>query len=133
MRLQVLLPSGVHLDEEHVSKVVAEGTHGTFVLLPRHVDFVAPVVPGILLFEQDGQETVLGVDEGVLVKRGGHVRVSVRDAVRGQDLHRIRLLVSERFEELDEREKRARTALARLEASFYRRVIEQEQLRGGRL
>ena len=131
MRLQVLLPNEVLVDEEDVSKVVAEALHGVFVLLPRHVDFVAAVVPGILLFERGGGESVLGVDEGVLVKRGAHVRVSVRDAVRGEDLQRIRSLVTERFEELAEREKRARTALARLEASFYRRVIEQEQLHGG--
>jgi F-type H+-transporting ATPase subunit epsilon len=131
MRVKVLLPTRVLLDVDGVSKLLAESTHGAFGILPRHVDFVAPIIPGILLLDRAGEELVLGVDEGVLVKRGGEVRVSVREAVRGEELGRIRELVTERFEELDERERRARTALARLEASFYRRFIEQERLAGG--
>lgn len=131
MRLQVLLPRGVLLDEDGVDQVVAEAHHGVFALLPRHVDLVAPLVPGILLYEREGRETVLGVDEGLLVKEGPRVRVSVHDAVKGDDLDRLRALVEARYREVDERERRARTATARLEASFYRRLIEQEDLRRG--
>lgn len=127
MRVKVLLPAGVLLDVDGVSKLLAESTHGAFGILPRHIDFVTPIVPGILLLERPGEELVLGVDEGVLVKRGDEVRVSVREAVRGDELDRIRELVTQRFEELDERERRARSALALLEASFYRRFIEQER------
>lgn len=125
----MLLPYRVLVDED-VTQVVAEAPHGVFALLPHHVDFVAPLVPGLLLYRADHGESVLGVDGGLLVKRGDRVRASVRDAVEGEDLERLRELVVERFQELDERERRARNALVKLEASFYRRVIEQERLRG---
>ena len=59
-----------------------------------------------------------------MVKNGADVLVSVRDAVIGPDLGLLRLMVRERFEALDEREKRARSALVRLEADFVRRFIE---------
>lgn len=131
MRLRILLPQDVLVDDWNVTKVSAEARHGAFTILPRHIDFVAVLVPGILLFEGDDGESVVGVDEGVLVKQGDEVRVSVRDAVRGPDLARIREMVTERFHERDEHERRARTALSRLEASFYRRVLEQERSRGG--
>jgi F-type H+-transporting ATPase subunit epsilon len=42
VRLKVLLPSRVLLDEE-VQKVVAEAANGSFGMLPRHVDFVVSV------------------------------------------------------------------------------------------
>ena len=131
MRLRVMLPSRVLIDERNIDKVIAEGLHGVFALLPLHVDFVSPVVPGILLYARGDDEWVVGVDHGVLVKRGDQVRISVRDAVRGDDAETIRDLVTRRFHQLDEREIRTRRALARLEASFYRGFVEQEALRGG--
>jgi F-type H+-transporting ATPase subunit beta len=48
MKLMVLLPGEVFMEEE-VEKVIAEARNGSFCLLPRHVDFVAALVPGLLL------------------------------------------------------------------------------------
>jgi len=129
VRLQVLLPHDVLLDRTGVLRVVAESLHGVFVLLPHHVDFVAPIVPGLLLYETGEGESVAGVDAGLLVKVGDHVRVSVHDAVQAPELEAVRTEVQRRFRTLDDREVRARTAMARLEASFYRRFIEQEGFR----
>ena len=50
MQLKVLLPARVAVDEP-VRKVTAQGTQGEFCLLPRHVDFVASLAPGLLSFE----------------------------------------------------------------------------------
>lgn len=125
MRLRVMLPSETLLDTP-ASKVVAESDRGSFGLLPRHVDVAVPLVPGILLYEdEEGVERLLAVDQGVLVKCGPEVRVSVRDAVEGDDLAGLRATVRERFEVLDDRERRTRAALAHLEARFIRRFVEQ--------
>lgn len=124
MRLKVLLPTEVLIDTE-VSKVVAEAENGSFCLLPRHVDFVTALVPGILSFtEEEGCEEFLAVDEGSLVKCGAEVLVSVRNAVRGPDLGMLHRLIEERFRTIDEYEKKARAAAARLEADLVRRFIE---------
>ena len=47
MKLKVLLPTEIFINEE-VEKVVAEADNGYFCLLPRHVDFVSALVPGLL-------------------------------------------------------------------------------------
>lgn len=124
MILKVLLPKKVLL-EEQVVKVIAEGQDGSFCLLPRHVDFVSALVPGLLEFEGvDGTETYLAVDEGILVKCGAEVLVSTRNAARGADLGQLQALIREQFSELDEREKQTRSALAKIEADFVRRFME---------
>ena len=124
MKLRVLLPIEV-LIEEDATKVIAEAHNGFFCLLPRHVDFIAALVPGILSFETTGgREEFLAVDEGILIKCGQEVTVSTRNAMRGPDLGQLRRTVVERFKALDEREKTARSAMARIEAGFVRRFLE---------
>ncbi len=131
MRLEVLLPTEVLVDE-HVSRVITEAENGSFCLLPRHVDFVSALVPGVLTFYDDlGGERFVAIDHAILVKCGATVSVSTVNAVLGAELGILETLVEERFIDLGEQEKRARTALARLEAGTLRGFRElQEQVRG---
>lgn len=120
MRLKLLAPTRVVVDEE-VHKIVAEGEHGSFCLLPRHVDLLASLVPGLLAFvDHTGSERFAAVDEGLLVKCGESVVVATRQAVRGDDLEALRRRVRDEFAQLDERERAAQVASSRLEASFWR-------------
>jgi F-type H+-transporting ATPase subunit epsilon len=124
MHLKLLLPTEILIDQT-VTKVTAEAENGSFCLLPNHIDFVTALVPGILSFESEtGEECFLAVDEGVLVKQGAVVRVSVRNAVRGESLESLQQQVQQQFRQLDEREKLARSVLARLETSFVREFME---------
>jgi F-type H+-transporting ATPase subunit epsilon len=124
MNLKVLLPAEV-LVKEDVAKVTAEAPNGSFCLLPKHVDFVAALVPGILSFQTaGGREAFVAVDEGILVKCGDEVMVSTRNAMRGPDLGQLRRTVEERFKVLDDREKTARSAMVKIEAGFVRRFLE---------
>lgn len=131
MHLKLLLPTEVLMDEP-VVKVIAEAVNGAFCLLPRHIDFVAALVPGILICETaEGATRFFAVDEGTLVKCGGEVLVSTLNAVEGEDLGTLKDTVETRFQDLDEHERLARTALARLEAGTIRRFMEmEEQWRG---
>jgi len=63
----------------------------------------------------------VAVDEGVLVKTGPEVLVSVRRALTGTDLGQLRDSVEREFLSLDEREQSVRSAMAKLEAGFLRR------------
>lgn len=127
MRLRVLLPEET-LVEEDVVKIVAEAENGSFCLLPRHVSFVAALVPGLLSFHTpDGEsstENYLAVDEGTLVKWGQRVQISTRNAVRGNNLSELRSVVEAQFMEMNEHERKVRSALARLEAGVLRRFVE---------
>jgi F-type H+-transporting ATPase subunit epsilon len=124
MRLLVHLPTNVLIDEE-VTKVVAEAEDGSFCILPRHIDFVSALVPGIFSFTSGEEEEFLAVDEGILVKCGSTVTVSTRKAMRSRDLGMLKRTVREEFRSLDEREKKTRTILAKLEADFARSVFEK--------
>ncbi len=124
MRLLVLLPTRVLIDKV-VTKVVAEAENGSFCILPRHIDFVSALVPGIFSFTSGEGEEFLAVDEGILVKCGSQVTVSTRKAMRSRDLGMLKRTVREEFRSLDEREKKTRTILAKLEADFARSVFEK--------
>jgi F-type H+-transporting ATPase subunit epsilon len=127
MRLKLLVPTRVLL-EEPVAKIVAEAANGLFGLLPRHIDFVAALVPGVLYYTTEaGEERMAAVDEGTLVKCGDEVTVSTLNAVPGTDLATLQATVAETFLELDDDERRARSALGRLESGAVRRLLELER------
>lgn len=126
MRLRIILPTKV-LTDETVVKVAADGAHGNFAILPRHVDFLAALVPGLLSFvPADGEERFAAVDGGLLVKHGRDILVPTRRAVIGDDLEALRFIVEREFLAEDERERQVRSAMARLEADFIRRLMELE-------
>jgi F-type H+-transporting ATPase subunit epsilon len=62
------------------------------------------------------------VDEGVLVKTGQDVLVSVRRAIGGTDLGQLRDAVEQQFLTLDVQEDSARSVMAKLEAGFLHRL-----------
>ena len=125
MKLKVLLPYQVYAEIDDVERIVAETPQGSFGLLPHRLDCVAVLEPGILTFETDGAgERYIAVDEGVLVKAGAQVLVSVRNAIGGTDLGKLREAVAREFVDLDEDERQVRAVLARLESGFVRRFAE---------
>lgn len=126
MRLRVFLPMRILIDQE-VTKVVAEAENGSFGILPRHVDFVAALTPGILSFESGGLEEFMAIDEGVLVKCATEVMVSTRKAVRSRNLGELRRTVEEEFGTLNERERKTRSILAKLEADFTKRFLKMRE------
>ena len=79
MNLKVLLPFQIFAEKTGVSRIVAETREGSFGLLPHRLDCVAALAPGILIYETEAEgEVYVAVDEGVLVKTGPDVLVSVR-------------------------------------------------------
>jgi F-type H+-transporting ATPase subunit epsilon len=127
MTLKVLLPSRVLLDEP-VTKVIAEAENGWFCILPKHVDFVAALVPGVLIFRStEDAEGLVAIDHAILVKREAEVLVSAWRGTKGEHLESLRAVVAREFLALDDRERAARSALARLEAGVVRRFVELEQ------
>ena len=124
MLLKILLPAEILLELE-VKKIVAEAENGSFCLMPNHTDFVATLAPGLFTYERaEGGKELLAMDVGTLVKKGADVLVSTRNAVRATDLGKLKQVVMEQYDILDEREKMVRSASAKLEASLIRRFVE---------
>jgi F-type H+-transporting ATPase subunit epsilon len=125
MDLKILLPSQVFSVIGEVARVVAETPRGSFGILPHRRDCVAALAPGILTYETSaGGVMYVAVSDGVLVKAGMSVVVSVRNAVAGVDLGQLRTLVEHEFLNLSEQEQTARLTVAKLESDFIRRTIE---------
>ena len=125
MNLKVLLPFRIFAEKTGVSRIVAETREGSFGLLPRRLDCVAALAPGILIYEDEAEgEVYVAVDEGVLIKTGPDVLVSVRNAIAGTDLRQLREAVEREFLNLDEREHTVRSVLAKIEIGFIRRLVE---------
>lgn len=124
MHLKVVLPTKI-LMELDVLKVNAEAENGMFCLLPRHLDFVATLVPSLLsLITSEDEEKFLAIDQGILVKQGDQVTVATHHAVQGVDLGMLNQTVEQQFRLIDEREKIARAVLAKLEVSTIRGFIK---------
>jgi len=84
---------------------------------------VMALAPGILIYETEAQgEVCVAVDEGVLVKTGRDVLVSVRRAMGGTDLGQLREAVEREFLAEGEGEESLRQVMAKLEAGFMRRL-----------
>jgi F-type H+-transporting ATPase subunit epsilon len=123
MTLKVLLPFQIFAEKTGVTRIVAETHEGSFGLLPHRLDCVAALVPGILTYETEADgEVFVAVDEGVLVKTGPDVLVSVRRALGGQDLAQLHAAVTKEFLTLDEHEQSVRTVMAKIETGFLRRL-----------
>ncbi len=124
INLKVLLPFEVFAEKTGVLHIVAETHAGSFGLLPHRLDCVAALAPGILVYETEAEgEVYMAVDEGVLVKTGLDVLVSVRNAIGGTDLGELRDSVEREFLDLNEREQGVRSVMAKMESGFIRRMV----------
>lgn len=123
MNLKILLPFQIFVEKTGVARIVAETREGSFGLLPHRLDCLAALAPGILTFETEADgEVYVAVDEGVLIKTGPDVLVSVRRAIGGTDLDLLRDSVEKEFLTLDENEQSVRSVMAKLETGFLRRL-----------
>jgi len=119
------VPFKIFVDKKGVKRIVAQTIQGSFGLLPHRLDCAAALAPGILTYETEADGVVdLAVDQGVLVKAGENVLVSVRDAIGGTDLDKLHETVKREFLSMDEQEKSIRSVMAKMESGFIRRFME---------
>ncbi len=66
----------------------------------------------------------MAVDEGVLVKTGMDVLISVRNAIGGTDLGQLKAAIEKEFLSLNDLEKNARSVMSKMESGFIYRLAE---------
>jgi F-type H+-transporting ATPase subunit epsilon len=122
MNLKILLPFQIFTEKVDVLRIVAETSEGSFGLLPNRLDCVSALVPGILTYETEADgEVFVAIDEGVLIKAGQDVHVSVRRALVGASLDDLRESVEKEFLTMDADEETARSVVTKLETGFISR------------
>ncbi len=119
MHLKILLPFRVFAEENEVSRIVIETSAGSYGILPQRLDFVAALVPGIFEYETAKHGVrYLAVDDGVMVKTGSEVSVSVRNAAGGADLGKLSEMVQKAFRQQEASRADARSVTLNLEGGF---------------
>jgi F-type H+-transporting ATPase subunit epsilon len=125
VNLKILLPFAIFAEKTDVTRIVVETDAGSFGFLPNRLDCVGALVPGILTFETgSGEKVYVAIDEGVLIKAGTDVLISVRNAIADTDLATLREVVRKMFLDIDLQERSVRQAMAKMESSFIRRFAE---------
>ncbi len=125
MKLKIFLPSAIFIQEEGVTSIVTDTEDGSFGILPHRLDCVAALTTGILIYETGaGNEHFVAIDEGILIKTGDVVMVSVRRAHKGNDLALMKKELEKEFLKLDEKEESTRSVLQKMESAFVHRLSE---------
>jgi F-type H+-transporting ATPase subunit epsilon len=119
LHLKILLPDRVFADEAKIARIVFTTPGGSFGLLPRRADCVAAILPGLFAYQAEGaDEVTVALDEGVLVKAGGNVLISVRRAIAGSDIEELEHSIAAQFLTLSDLQQAQRRVSARLESGF---------------
>ncbi|MFA3790142.1 F0F1 ATP synthase subunit epsilon [Aliiglaciecola sp. SL4] len=119
MLVKILLPNQIFLELKGVNSVVVETPEGSFGVLPNRLDCVTPVVPGILTYQLAANEhSYIAIDEGILIKTGKQLLISVRRAIVGGSLQKLHKTVEQEFLKADQEQLELRSVLAKLETTF---------------
>jgi F-type H+-transporting ATPase subunit epsilon len=125
MHLKILLPYRTFVDKTDVARIVFVTQGGSFGLLPHRRDCVAAIAPGLFTYQiGDAHEVIVAVDQGVMVKSGGDVLVSVRRAIAGADIDQLQRAIEADFLTLTDMQQSARKVSAKLESGFLKRFVE---------
>ncbi len=123
MDLKILLPNKVFNETGNVKSIVAETIAGSYGILPQRLDFAAPLAPGIFSYQtSEGQTQYLALDEGIIIKTGNQVLVSVRNAVQGADLGKLHEAIDKEFLQQHNDEKSARLLMAKMESGLLQNI-----------
>jgi F-type H+-transporting ATPase subunit epsilon len=132
MKLTVTTPLAIVIDTDDVSHLRAEDETGAFGILPGHASFLTALAISVVSWRsKDGKEHHVAVHGGMLeVRDGGTIAVITREAVPGDDLHRLEVEVLARFRRQHAEEQVARKDALRLYLAAIRQICHY--LRTGR-
>lgn len=126
IELHVVLPTRVFTRVEDIAHMSIDTPTGSVGFLPRRLDCVCPVVPGILAYRRHDkvEEKYIAVDTGILIKAGNRVSVAVHHAIASSNLAELEQIIHAEFEQLDEQERLVRSISAGIETKLIRRFVE---------
>lgn len=130
MRLRVITPLSVVVDEADVVMLRAEDASGGFGILPGHAPFLTALVISVLSWAKtDGARRFCAVRRGVLaVTAARDVEVATREAITGDDLATLEQTVLDRFRADSEAERIGRADSAKMQLNAIRQIMRH--LRG---
>jgi F-type H+-transporting ATPase subunit epsilon len=124
MKLTVTTPLAIVVDAADVTHLRAEDETGAFGILTGHADFLTALAVSVVSWRNgQGAEHHVAVHGGMLeVRGGGTIAIATREAVPGDDLHRLESEVLVRFRRQLAEEQAARQDAQRLYLAAIRQI-----------
>ena len=125
MRLRIVTPLAVVIDEDGVLALRAEDASGSFGILPGHADFLTSLAISVVGWKAaDGARRYCAVRRGVLtVSAGQSIDIATREAVPGDDLATLDETVLGTFRADLEMERTERVESTRLQLNAIRQIV----------
>jgi F-type H+-transporting ATPase subunit epsilon len=127
MRLRIVTPLAVVIDEGSVLAVRAEDSTGGFGILPGHADFLTSLVISVVRWTgTDGVRRYCAVRRGLLsVTAGREIAVATREAIPGDDIATLDAAVLSRFRADLDLERTQRVESTRLQLNAIRQIVSR--------
>lgn len=125
MRLRIITPLSMVVDEDAVLALRAEDASGGFGILPRHADFLTSLTISVVGWKSaDATRHFCAVRRGVLsVTEGRTISIATREAIRGDDLATLDQTVLARFRRDIETERTEHVESTRLQLNAIRQIM----------
>ncbi len=125
MRLRIVTPLAVVIDQTGVAALRAADTSGSFGILPHHADFLTSLSTTIVRWTAgDGTRQFCAVQGGVFTVTGGtDIAIATRAATIGRDLATLAQTVLARFHADAEAERSERFESVRLQLRAIRHIV----------
>ena len=126
LNLKVYVPDRLFL-EETILKVKLIGKEGSFTILPKHLDYISSFNDGVLMYlDLENNKRYLAINQGILVKVGREVKLSLFHAIEGSDLNKLKENVKElalKSDELINKDKQLKTSLKNIEFFIFEKLM----------
>ncbi len=125
MKLSIVTPLSVAVEEEGILAFRAEDASGGFGVLPGHADFLTSLAISVVDWKRaDGSRHYCAVRRGLLSVRGGNqIAIATREAIAGDDLATLDEIVLNRFRADLEAERTEHVESARLQLAAIRQIM----------
>ena len=125
MRLRIITPLSVVVDEDGILSLRAEDPTGSFGILPRHADFLTRLTISVAGWKgADATRHFCAVRRGVLsVTDRTNISIATREAIVGDDLATLDQTVLARFRTDIETERTEHAESTRLQLNAIRQIM----------
>ena len=127
MRLRIVTPLEIVVDDDRIQSLRAEDASGGFGVLPGHADFLTSLAISVVSWTRaDGTSRHCAVRRGVLSVAGGReIAVATREAIVGDDFATLDQTVLERFRADSEVERKEHVENTRLHLFAIRQIMRR--------
>ena len=125
MRLRIITPLTVAIDEDGVLELRAEDSSGGFGILPKHADFLTRLAISVVSWKSgNATRHYCAVRGGVLaVTAGCDIQIATREAVASDVLATLDQTILARFRSEIETERTERVDITRLHLNAIRQIV----------